>query len=218
MYKPNQTKRNHCLLTVFLVGVMGFVPAALGSLDCSIYPLSCFHECLDVKLCRANGPTGGEQNLGCHSEELSLSACLRSEPAIGGYPPLVNLVPPKSKPVVTYHAGTCVRGLRPLPQWLHGARIRHDDVQSYKMVDGNKTMEETSGFYPVDYADAMRKIGSSKFTLGHHTHDATSTCTLPKVDKATFDSIRSRAGSIKWTRYHALSRSCYHWSNRVVTI
>ena len=124
---------------------------------------------------------------------------------------------------VGYRAGICERNLGPFPFRI--GLVRHDDVQSYRGVGEVRSDERTSGFYAADDAEAIEAAavylasGIIAYVDGEHRHSSStagSDCELPVVDKATFDTIRSRAQTIVWTDYHLLTRNCQHWAAEVV--
>ena len=207
----------------FSVLLFGFPNAALAQQDnrlqCTDYPYWCQGLCFAL----SDSCLWGSPELACDSAISTLESCRLNGPLVPGTPVII---PPKPEPepVVTYHAGTCKRALGGLPSWMFTDTISHDDVQSYKMVDGTPESKRESGFYAVDMVEAVINMsnedenGEPIYTLGEHLHDTTSTCTLPEVDEAKFDSIRSRAQSIKWTKYHLLKRNCQHWATLVVSI
>ena len=121
--------------------------------------------------------------------------------------------------VPTYHAGICPRNLAGLPFRI--GRIRHDDFQSYKLLSGRRLDPSTSGFYADNISIAVLqawiyiRFRVTIYSAGHHKHAITSTCTLPAVSKARFETLRSRAKEIIWTNYHLITRNCQHWAAKV---
>ena len=124
---------------------------------------------------------------------------------------------------IHYRAGICARNLGPFPFPI--GIVRHDDVQSYRVVGTTHSDERTSGFYAADEAAAVTAaatdllLGTETFVEGEHKHSFTtagSDCDLPVVDEARFDNMRSRSDTIVWTRYHLLNRNCQHWADEVV--
>ncbi len=217
---------------MFLVGVMGFVPA-LGqinqSVDCSTYPVECFMPCVDLKLCHADGPTGERELTGCSSEQLSLNVCLSSSPARGGYPPWVVQVPPQ-KTVVTYHAGKCDG-----TEFMRWVPFYYDDdtIESYKLTTTGSTAKKSSisstGFYPKKKKDAVDayiayyytgradpfSVALPIYVSGYHATSSVSNCSLPKVTEARFNTIRSRAKSETWDEFHIAIKNSSHWAKHV---
>ena len=124
---------------------------------------------------------------------------------------------------IQYRAGICPRNLGPLPFQI--GVLRHDDIQSYRVVGTTRSDERMSGFYAVDEGEAVDAAavflasGTVSYVDGEHRHTSTtagSDCDSPVVDKARFDTIRSRAETIVWTEYHLLTRNCQDWACAVV--
>ncbi len=98
------------------------------------------------------------------------------------------------------------------------------------MVDGKKTMQSTSGFYPKDRADARKharfymwtaREGLDPvvvFTPGKHIHTAKTDCSknISKVSKKKFDKVRTLASLLTWKKFHHIRRNSDHWSSDVV--
>ncbi len=217
---------------MFLVGVMGVVPA-LGQIqqppeDCIYYPPQCFNQCVELNACRADGPIG---RLECQSEERNLRAC-RDTTRVSPLPGfIVSPIKPKEpekpkEPVITYHAG---KYLKPssIADIILG--VTHADVQSYKMVDGKKTMGSTSGFYPKDEKDAEKQLVFYKVTKlggnptvihtpGEILHTATTDCSVPQVDEERFNNVRTLASLLIWKKFHYVKKNSDHWSSDVVRV
>ena len=120
----------------------------------------------------------------------------------------------------TYHAGTCPTDFAGLP--FGHSLLRYRGFQSYRLQSGHRSDASTSGFYADDIVDAVilgwvyLQTASVIYVPGHHRHGATSTCTLPRVSRARFDALRSRAQRIVWTDYHLVLRNGQHWAAEVV--
>ena len=89
-----------------------------------------------------------------------------------------------------------------------------DTIESYKLTTtgsaASKSSISSTGFYPRDKAEALvfcvsyyfsgqteYSVATPIYTPGFHETSYVSNCSLPKVTKARFDTIRSRAHSVR---------------------
>ena len=99
--------------------------------------------------------------------------------------------------------------------------VRHDDVQSYKLLNGRRFDPRTSGFYANSTWEAVAsayifgETGQIIYVPGHHQHSVASSCQLPEVSKARFDALRQQARDLVWRDYHLVVKNCQHWANAV---
>ena len=135
--------------------------------------------------------------------------------------------PTPAPPEFVHYVGRCRQRLGGIVQW---GIIRHDDVAGVKRDDEDEIVEDwRAGFYPVSMWQATQDTACPPnyltgepecvYVAGYTNHKSTAgPCrrNLPRVDKARYNTVKTRVSTEGWTDYHLLRQNCHDWASWIL--